>query len=293
MNPVKLNEVQIDDIRKLAKEKRRSLGFVGETPIANDIFTILENLDIMLLEYPIKPEGDKPAFSAAIIYSEEGEKKLTFIGLNTADFYDKQIFAVAHELYHYYTKSGSHLSRLEDEEHSLIEAKANRFAAEFLLPKSDLESIVLKEFKTSSLEQIQYKTLIRFIARLHCTWWIPYHSIVRRLHEIGTISKAQYEELYSVDERNPDGEYGKIGKAVNKEVFPKLNKPTMNIGGSQNEIEIIIRNFEDHLIDEDKFAETLSLFNRTPDEFGYAIKISQEDLDEIEAFFSEEDNDED
>lgn len=293
MNPVKLNEVQIDDIRKLAGEKRRSLGFVGETPIANDIFTILDKLEIMLLEYPIEPEGDKPAFSAAIMYSEEGDKKLTFIGLNTSDYYDKQIFAIAHELYHYYTKSGSHLSRPEDEESSLIEVKANRFAAEFLLPETVLESIVLDAFKTSSLEKIQHKTLLRFIARLHCTWWLPYRSLVRRLHEIGAISSEQYAELYSVDERDLQGEYGKIGQATNKEEFLKLNQPTKNIGTSPNEIEIIIRNFEDNLIDEDKFAETLSLFNKTPDEFGYEIKVSQDDLDELDAFFSGEDDDED
>ena len=293
MNPIMLNEVQVDEIRKLAGDERRFLGFVGETPIANDIFTILDRLDIMLLEYPIEPEGDRPAFSAAIMYSEEGDKKLTFIGLNTADFYDKQIFAIAHELYHYYTKSGSHLSRPEDEESSLIEVKANRFAAEFLLPETVLESIVLDEFKTSSLEKIQHKTLLRFIARLHCTWWLPYRSLVRRLHEIGAITSEQYAELYSVDERNLQGEYGKIGQAINKEVFLKLNQPTKNIGTSPNEIEIIIRNFEDNLIDEDKFAETLSLFNRTPDEFGYEIKVSQEDIDELDAFFSGEDDDED
>jgi len=293
MNPVKLNEVQIDEIRKLAGEKRLSLGFVGETPIANDIFTILDRLDIMLLEYPIESEGDRPAFSAAIMYSEEGDKKLTFIGLNTADFYDKQIFAIAHELYHYYTKSGSHLSRPEDEDNSLIEVKANRFAAEFLLPETVLESIVLDEFKTSSLEKIQHKALLRFIARLHCTWWLPYRSLVRRLHEIGAISSEQYAELYSIDERDLQGEYGKAGLATNKDEFLKLNQPTKNIGTSPNEIEIIIRNFEDNLIDEDKFAETLSLFNRTPDEFGYEIKVSQEDIDELDAFFSGEDDDED
>ena len=293
MNPIMLNEVQVDEIRKLAGDERRFLGFVGETPIANDIFTILDRLDIMLLEYPIESEGDRPAFSAAIMYSEEGDKKLTFIGLNTADFYDKQIFAIAHELYHYYTKSGSHLSRPEDEESSLIEVKANRFAAEFLLPETVLESIVLDEFKTSSLEKIQHKTLLRFIARLHCTWWLPYRSLVKRMHEIGAISAEQYAELYSVDERDLQGEYGKIGQAINKEVFLKLNQPTKNIGTSPNEIEIIIRNFEDNLIDEDKFAETLSLFNRTPDEFGYEIKVSQEDIDELDAFFSREDDDED
>jgi Zn-dependent peptidase ImmA (M78 family) len=293
MNPITLNEVQVDEIRKLAGDERRFLGFVGETPIANDIFTILDRLDIMLLEYPIEPEGDRPAFSAAIMYSEEGDKKLTFIGLNTADHYDKQIFAIAHELFHYYTKSGSHLSRPEDEESSLIEVKANRFAAEFLLPETVLESIVLDEFKTSTLEKVQHKTLLRFIARLHCTWWLPYRSLVKRLHEIGAISSEQYAELYSVDERDLQGEYGRIGQAINKEVFLKLNQPTKNIGTSPNEIEIIIRNFEDNLIDEDKFAETLSLFNRTPDEFGYEIKVSQEDIDELDAFFSGEDDDED
>ena len=293
MNPITLNEVQVDEIRKLAGEKRLSLGFVGETPIANDIFTILDRLDIMLLEYPIESEGDRPAFSAAIMYSEEGDKKLTFIGLNTADFYDKQIFAIAHELYHYYTKSGSHLSRPEDEESSLIEVKANRFAAEFLLPETVLESIVLDEFKTSTLEKVQHKTLLRFIARLHCTWWLPYRSLVRRLHEIRAISSVQYTELYSVDERNLQGEYGKIGQAINNEVFLKLNQPTKIIGASPKEIEIIIRNFEDNLIGEDKFAATLSLFNRTPDEFDYEIKASQEDIDELDAFFSREDDDED
>ncbi|NLB42844.1 MAG: hypothetical protein GX815_11430, partial [Clostridiales bacterium] len=52
------------------------------------------------------------------------------------------------------------------------------------------------------------------------------------------------------------------------------------------------RNFEDNLIDEDKFAEILSVFNRKPNEFGYDIKISQEDLDEFEDFFSEDEADE-
>jgi Zn-dependent peptidase ImmA (M78 family) len=247
----------------------------------------------MLLEYPIESEGDRPAFSAAIMYSEEDDKKLTFIGLNTADFYDKQIFAIAHELYHYYTKSGSHLSRPDDEESSLIEVKANRFAAEFLLPETVLESIVLDEFKTSSLDEIQHKALLRFIARLHCTWWLPYRSLVRRLHEIGALSSEQYKKLYCSDERDLQGEYGKIGQATNKVVFLKLNQPTNNIGTSPNEIEIIIRNFEDNLIDEDKFTETLSLFNRTPAEFGYEIKVSQEDIDELDAFFSGEDDVED
>ena len=293
MNPIKLNEVQLDEIRKQAGEIRRSLGFIGETPIANDIFIILEKLNIKLLEYPIISEGNRPSFSAAIMYSEESEQQLTFIGLNTADFFDKQIFAIAHELYHFYKKSGSHLSRPEDNENNLIEVKANRFAAEFLLPKTVLESIVLDEFSTSSLDNVHHQKLMRFIARLHCAWWLPYRSIVKRLHEIGAITSKQYAELYEVNERDLSGKFGKIGLAINEDVFLKLNKPTLNIGTSPNEIEIIIRNFEDNLIDEDKFAATLSLFNRTPAEFGYEIEVSQDDLNELEAFFGGEGDSED
>lgn len=287
-----LSEIQLEEIRKLAEKTRHSLGFVGYTPIANDIFTILDNEGILLLEYPIKSDGEKPAFSAALMYSKEGNKELAFIGLNTADYFDKQVFDIAHELYHYYTKTGSHLSRPSEEENDLVEKTANRFAAEFLLPENTIKSIVLKEFKTSSLEKKQTKTLLRFIARLQCTWWLPYRSLVKRLKEINAISDEQYNKLFAIDERDTDGEYGRMGKAISEEVFLKLNKATNNIGTSPKDIEIIIRNFEDELIDEDKFTNTLALFNKNPDDFGYKFEVSDEDIEEFEEFFNGEVRDE-
>jgi len=287
---IELSPIQIEEIRKIAGEKRRSLGFVGATPIANDIFTILDKLCIYLLEYPIKSEGPRPAFSAALIYSNEDEKELAFLGLNTADFFDKQIFAIAHELYHYFTKTGSHLSRLFEEESTIIESKANRFAAEFLLTEKELESIVMTEFKSKSLANLEHRVLIRFIARLHCTWWLPYRSIVRRLSEINAITEEQYTSLYELDERDSNGEFARICNAINKDVFKKLNSPTNNIGTSPKDIEIIIRNFEDGIIDEDKFNSTLELFGKAPDDFGYNFHILDEDLEDLEAFFTEEED---
>ena len=48
MSPqIELNPVQIEMIRKLAEERRRTLGFVGDTPVANDIFTILDKFDTL------------------------------------------------------------------------------------------------------------------------------------------------------------------------------------------------------------------------------------------------------
>jgi Zn-dependent peptidase ImmA (M78 family) len=290
--PIILNEMQIQNIKKLAKELRQTLGFVGEAPIANDIFTILDNMNIRLLGYPIESSGEKPAFSAALMFSKDGNEELVFIGLNTAIFFDKQIFAIAHEIYHYITKTATHLSRLDDDEYNMLEFQANRFAAEFLLPESTLESIILDEFKISNLNHIQDKTLLRFIARLQCTWWLPYHSLLKRLREINAISDEQYKRLYSIDERNMDGEYSRIGKAINKEIFTKLNTATNSIEASPKDIEIIIRNFEDNIIDEDQFNNILNTFDKSPDEFGYEIEVSTEDIDEFEEFFNKKAQDE-
>ena len=288
--PIVLNELQIEEIRKLAGDRRQSLSMMGEMPIANGIFTILARLDIKLLEYPIQSDGDRPAFSAAMMYSIEDGNELVFIGLNTADYFDKQIFAIAHELYHYYTKTGSHLSRLNDAENNIIEAKANRFAAEFLLPETTLKSIILDEFKTSKLHTISEKAILRFIARLQCTWWLPYRSIVKRLYEIGAILDEQYHSLYGIDERAPEAKYGRLGTAFNCEIFTKLNSKTNTIGTSMRDIEIIIRNFEDGLITEDKLINTLQLYDKSPDDFGYSVDITDED--EFDSFFTGENSDE-
>ena len=287
-NKIILNEIQLDEIRILAKELRQARGFGDDIPIANDIFSIIEDMKILLLEYPIKTDGDKQAFSAVLLYSEEEDTILTFIGLNTADFFDKQIFAIAHELYHYTTRTASHLSRLSEEESSLDEVLANRFTAEFLLPKITLESIILKEFRSSTLQNIQLKVLLRFIARIQCSWWLPFRSITKRLKEICAISEEQYTQLYLIDERNLEGEYGRIGLATNRDIFIKLNNPTNSIGTSPSNQEIIIRNFEDNIIDEDQFYEIMDLFGKKPKDFGYESNVSEEDISDINSTFDKE-----
>lgn len=287
---IKLSTQEIESIRELARSKRFALGFSDDPPIANDIHTILDKLEIILLEIPIEAEGDKPAFSAVILCSEEGGESLVFIGLNTADYFDKQVFAIAHELYHFFTKTGSHLSRQDGQADDVVEAKANWFAAEFLLPEDVLKRRVFEEFKSYSLETVQIKVLLRFIARLHCTWWLPYRSLVKRLWEVQAITEQQYEELYKIDERDCDGEYFRIGKSTQNDDFIRLNTATKTIGSSPSAIEIILRNFENSLIDEDTFARTLGLFAKSPSDYGYEISVSQDDLDELRDFFEDEDH---
>jgi Zn-dependent peptidase ImmA (M78 family) len=284
---IKLSDQEIESIRKLVRDQRFSLGFSDDPSIANDIITILDKLNIILLELPIEAKSGKPAFSAVILCSEEGGESLVFIGLNTADYYDKQIFAIAHELYHFFTKTGFHLSRQDGQDNDVIEAKANWFAAEFLLPEDVLKRRVFEEFKSFSLADIQIKTLFRFIARLHCTWWLPYRSLVKRLWEINAITEPQYQELYSIDERDLEGEYGRIGRSTQNDIFVRLNTPSKTVGSSPRAIETILRNFENNLIDEDTFVRILGLFNKCPADYGYEISVSQDDMDEILDFIEE------
>lgn len=286
----RLSDQDIESIRKLARDLRRRLGLSEEIPIANDMYTVLDKLEIILLELPIEAENDKPSFSAVLLYSKEGGENLVFIGLNTADYFDKQIFAIAHELYHFYTRTGSHLSRPDGEKDDVNEAKADWFAAELLLPEEVLRRRVFEEFGTYLLRDVQTKTLLRFIVRLHCTWWLPYRSLVKRLWEIHAITAQQYENLYDIDERDREGEYYRIGRSTQNDDFIRLNTVTRTIGSSPSAIETILRNFENGLIDEDSFAEILGLFNKNPSDYGYEISVSKDDLDEISDLFEDEDH---
>ncbi len=285
---INLSEFEVEEIRKLAEEFRRKAGIIGDVPLAGDIFTILDNIDIKLLEYPVKGSAEKPAFSAALIYYKEQNQEFVFLGLNTADYFDNQIFAVAHELYHYVTKNPSQLCRLSEHHDDLIETKANRFAEELLLPEKAISSIILREFKHFQLNKLRTNVLLRFIARLHCTWWLPYRAIVKRLHEMEVISSQQYKLLVALDERDMEGGYSFLGKAIDRETFCKLNSITCKVGVSQQNIEVIIRNFEDGLLSEDQFAELLATFNKVPEDYGYSSGISQDDLTDIKEYTDRE-----
>lgn len=285
---VNLSQLEVEKIKKITEEFYRKAGIIGDVPIADDLFIILDNLNIKLLEYPVEESAGEPAFSAALIYYMEENEEFVFMGLNTADYFDNQIYAVAHELYHYMTKTPSQLCRLSKNQDDILENKANRFAEELLLPEKVLTSIILKEFKNHSLEKLKDNVLLRFIARLYCTWWLPYRAIIKRLKDIDAISSQQYELLTAIDERDNEGEFSLLCKTINQEVFNKLNLVTCRIGVSQQNIEVIIRNFEDGLVSEDQFIELLEVFNKTPEDYGYYTNLSKDDILGINEYLDRE-----
>lgn len=275
-NLVVLDEQQIYDVKKLASDTRQLFGVYPNVPIGSDIRLLLEKKDILLCEYPY-PDTEGTHTYGNITWMKTDKETITFIGLNTSSYYDEQIFAIAHEIYHYTTKTGKAYMPDMDYEDTLTEKQADRFAAELLLPAEALKAVVKDTFNTTNMFMISENTALRFIARIQCDWWLPYQAIINRLYEEDIINGEQYEKLYEIDCRTEDGIYRRILRNTDSEISGLLNKKTKTVGISSRVTETIISNYEDGLIDDDEFIETLALFGKKPEDFGFEMDVEIDD----------------
>ena len=274
-NSVVLADKQIHEIKKLVAETRRFFGVHPDVPIGNDIRLLLDKKDILLCEYPF-PDTNGTHTYGNITWFKTDNDTITFIGLNTSSFYDEQIFAIAHEIYHYTTKSGKAYTPEIDYEDKVTEKQADRFAAELLLPAEALKDAVMNAFGSSNMRDVSNNRALRFIARMQCDWWLPFQAIINRLFEEGYIDVNQYDKLYAVDCRGEDG------------ISELLNKKTKTVGVSNRVIETIISNYEDGLIDDDEFVRTLAMFDKKPEDYGLCMDAEIDD--ELKDFFESGDD---
>ncbi|MDR3587940.1 MAG: ImmA/IrrE family metallo-endopeptidase [Desulfosporosinus sp.] len=281
MNSI-LSEKQIFEIGNDAKKRRREFD-LGMGPLGDNIFKLIRELGIHLIFLPVKTEGnDEHPFSALFVAFEE---KSFFIGLNTEDYLDKQIFALAHELDHYFDPTDIHVCRISDDPNSPRELKANRFAAEFLLPTDQLV-LEIKNVNQGNLDLHRWKhtALLRLIARLHCEYKLPYKAIVRRFEEVGSINNDQYELLLQEGVRDRDSLYYSIGLSMDQTVFEMLNTQTKKQGIEGDDFSSIIGNYEEGLISLSELMEDLALFNKRVEEFGICNEIDDENIEELNEF---------
>ncbi|MBB6714401.1 ImmA/IrrE family metallo-endopeptidase [Clostridium gasigenes] len=289
---MKDKELTYNDIyvlAEMAKEKRRELD-IGLSPMGDNILKFIREKGIKLIYMAIENNGDDDLFfSAVYVCLNEDGTKYKFIGLNTNDYYDNQIFALAHELYHYYEETNIHLCRISNDDNSLRELKANRFSAEFLLPTEKLE----KEIKNVNKGKInlgswKHATLLRLIARLHCEYRLPYKAIVRRLLEIEAIAEPQYIDLYKENTRSIDSDYYIIGESINPEIFKVLNSKTKKIGVDGNDLENIVANYEEDIISMKELIDSLDMFDKKFKEFGIEEYVDISDLEDMSDMFEDE-----
>lgn len=290
MDTNSLSSKQIYELSEMAKEKRRELD-IGTAPMGDNILKFIREKGIKLIYVPIvNRENEELFFSAVYVSLKQDKSKTKFIGLNTNDYYDNQIFALGHEIYHYYEESNIHLCIISNDKQSIRELKANRFAAEFLLPTDKLEKEI-KEVNDGETQLYKWKhsTLLRLIARLHCEYRLPYKAIVKRLLEISAINEKQYQELFNEPTRNENDEYYIIGLSINPEIFKLLNSKTNKKGVEGSDLETIARNYEDGIISITDFIESLGLFGKKIQDFGIEEDIiDTEDLAEMQEMFGVE-----
>jgi Zn-dependent peptidase ImmA (M78 family) len=299
-NTPPLSTHDVYGIQEMAKEKRRQFD-IGMGPLGDNIFLLTRKAGIHLIFLPI-PMAEESPFTGLYLSSQETTERLFYIGLNTADYYDKQIFTLAHELYHHWTeertnKEGVCICRQQDQEidTTLEELKANRFAAEFLLPTDILEKEIKEKNEGQlALKQWKYNALLRFIARLHGDYHLPYKAIVRRLYEIHAITDEQLELLWNEPARFKESAYYKLGILHHADMFRKLNTITHEFGVDGENIDQVLRVFEDEQVSLEELAEDLYVFNKNLSDVNLQPEVDPHDLEEWNDLLSDlEDGEED
>lgn len=267
-----LNESTRNFIEDFAEKKRYEYE-LGLDSLGDGIIQLLNELNINLVFYPKHPTTEEKPFSAMYLSSiESNETEVSFIGVNTARYYDVQIFSIAHELYHHFEKNEKfHLFHNNEQDLNLREQKANYFAAAFLLPEKTLKKEIFERNNYKlSLNEWELKPLLRFVAKLHLDYKLPYRSIIFRLIEVGALNNSNLiEEMLNQDTRSEDSLYYRIGISYDENMFSLLNNKTEKIGASNAILESVIRNFENSYISIDEFAEDLSLFNKKLEDYGW------------------------
>lgn len=241
--------------------------------IKEDIFKILE-MNCKVIYYPI--EDDE---ICGFVYSFKNYK---FVFINSYIPYEKQIFTAAHELYHIWysdTKTGELLKSVVLEETISFkdikteDLKANRFGAEFLVPKDVLlNELQIRKISKNSVE-------LREIVELMDIFLVPYKTLVRRLYEIEYLTEDKCLELLREEDRK--GDAGVILWQKRLKLCKRNNERTKEIK-FDDMIDMALRLYEKKHITYDKLKYILSLSNCTPEEFNISedeiILPSEEDI---------------
>lgn len=186
-------ELSSDEILQIKNQSKDARGRYGlNAPIGTNIFSFLEQKGDIVFQLQDFKESELDAM--IIKYSAKSQKK--YIIINSDKPLINQIFAAAHEFYHYlYSFIGNSQNSIvctfskNDKE----EIKANRFAAEFLLPEEALKDEVnsFSKFIDGKFLNAPIARQIVFCFYLTTKYSIPLKAVMYRLRE-ENISNTDY-----------------------------------------------------------------------------------------------------
>ena len=186
-------ELSSDEILQIKNQSKDARGRYGlNAPIGTNIFSFLEQKGDIVFQLQDFKESELDAM--IIKYSAKSQKK--YIIINSDKPLINQIFAAVHEFYHYlYSFIGNSQDSIvctfskNDKE----EIKANRFAAEFLLPEEALKDEVnsFSKFIDGNFLNAPIARQIVFCFYLTTKYSIPLKAVMYRLRE-ENISNTDY-----------------------------------------------------------------------------------------------------
>ena len=264
-----LNEFEISEIKKYASSK---LGMCrkGNDIIGNQIFSIL-SLYARVMYYPL---GKDAPWGFTRISGSRNDATLEkpFVAINTSIPLDCQVFAAAHELYHiWYEQKPDVLPAdlLDEQDKTISERKANRFAAEFLVD----EMLLRQEIGLYKISEFSIKSILQLCE----LFVVPYRTMAKRLREIKLISEDELQKFLNESEES-------INRYRSRYSFV-LRCPDERVG-MDNLIELSVDAYEKGYVTFEKLEYLLELSNMTPETLGIEKKLkyefpSDDELDSI------------
>lgn len=166
-----------------ARQLRNAWG-LGDVPIGEHIFSLLEDHGIGVYRYPV-PDSDLSG--AYYNYDESSIGNIIFV--NASEIPTRQAYTAAHELAHLAYHRGLGISKAGDR--SSEERLCNRFAAAFLMPASALEAHLAK--RDARREALSVDDVIG----LQRAFGVSYFAMLKRLKDLNILRGAQYKQLAS------------------------------------------------------------------------------------------------
>jgi Zn-dependent peptidase ImmA (M78 family) len=299
MSKASLSPLEITKIQQLANKQRNDDKLNGNS-VGSKIFAILQNKGINVLLFSL---SNKVKNSLLGLYIRKPNsvmnKSSHYIAINTSVPYDDMIFNLCHEYYHFLTDDVDQVlitrSRVED---NINEVKANRFAAEYLLPKHDFELFIQSE-NDGVLDLNDYPTnsIYRLISMSVLKYRVAYQVVVKRLVEINSINEEYAKKLLILRERDSSSMYYNIGVTLGGDEFKYLNRSceesnTSVVTSKGNTIvSDIFHNYDKGRIPLETLRKDLAIFGIDMKSFGYEDEEPVFDKDLMEMFEDNEGTD--
>lgn len=197
-NTTSLSIDEIDAIKKLAREKRVDYA---SAPMGSGVFELIQKQSSDIRFELVSFESDK---IDGMLYIPTTGKERAYIILNSNKPLVNQIFAAAHEFYHYIKdyqlfKEKPYIcdfGTLKD----VNEKKACRFAAELLFPEEALHREVrdyCRSLQVAEFKSLGFNQIASFIIVMTVKYQLPLKAVIYRLEEENYIEEVKkYIENY-------------------------------------------------------------------------------------------------